>query len=450
MKIRIPTELENSVIGAVLLSPDALVDLDWLEVDHFASFGARAAWSAIRNLEASGSPIDFVTVLERMQHDRTQRGGDSLDGQLEEILGECIRNVPSAESVAHYAEQVRNESIARRIRVELQRVANMPATSGAELLSAAMAAISALDTTLPESTPTIADVVKRRLKQLEAIAQRRANGEGALTGFPTGIEKLDELLGGWQSKIVSIVAARPAMGKSSLGLATADASSKSGAGVHLFSLEDTEEAYADRTVSRSSGVAAESMRRSELNRGDVSNLTIAVREMANRRWLVDSRSGIAAEDIVRSVRKYRRVNNTRVVIVDYVQLVKGPRTASRHEQLSDIVTVLADAAKQDDMAYVVMSQLNRDLEKRNDKRPQLADLRESGSLEERAKCVVGIYRGSYYTPGKPTKGIDYDPHEPPPTAAEFQRQVQLLVLKNNNGKTGPVIADFHGPTTRMS
>jgi replicative DNA helicase len=120
---------------------------------------------------------------------------------------------------------------------------------------------------------------------------------------------------------------------------------------------------------------------------------------------------------VRSVRRHRRANATNVVIVDYVQLVQRPHPRmSAHEALSEIVTTLADAAKQDRMAYVVMSQLNRGLEQRNDKRPQLSDLRESGSLEERAKCVIGLYRGSYY--GAPTKGIDYDPsweghaHEP--------------------------------------
>lgn len=444
MNIRIPTELEHAVIGGVLLCPDVLVDLDWLESDHFGSSGARAAWTAIRNLEASGNPIDFVTVLEAMQ-----KQGAGADEKSEALLGECVRNVPSVDNVMQYAEQVRSEAISRRVRIELQRLAMLPG-DGAELLSMAMAAISGLDTSLPESTPTIAEIVKRRLRQLEEIARRRDEHGDALTGYPTGIAKLDALLGGWQPKIVSIVCARPAMGKSSLGLATADASSKSGAGVHLFSLEDTEEAYADRTVSRSSGVAAESMRRSELKRADISALSTAVRDVTGRRWLVDSRSGITADEIVRAVRKHKRANDTRVVIVDYVQLVKAPRGIhSRHEQLSEIVTTLADAAKADGVAYVVMSQLNRDLEKRPDKRPLMSDLRESGSLEERAKCVVGIYRGSYY--GKtPTKGVDYDPTEPAPSAYDFARQVQLLVLKNNNGRTGPVMATFDGPTTRMS
>lgn len=453
MKIRIPTELENAVIGGILLCPDVLVDLDWLEVDHFASFGARMAWSAIRNLEASGSPIDFVTVLEYMQRLRAERGGGDAETaeQLESLLGDCIRNVPDSENVLSYATQVRDEGISRRVRLELERIANSSTTSGAELLSMAMASLSRLDAGIPESTPTIADLVKRRIKQLEQIANDRKAGLTTLTGFPTGIAKLDEKIGGWQSKIVSIIAARPAMGKSSLGLATADASTAAGFGAHLFSLEDTEEAYADRTLSRTSEVPAESMRRSELTPTQMRDMSGAIRSVVGRNWLVDSRSGISADEIVRSVRKHRRANNTRVVIVDYVQLVRGGRNAgaSRHEQLTEIVTTLADAAKQDDLAYVVMSQLNRDLEKRTDKRPLMSDLRESGSLEERAKCVVGVYRGSYYST-TPQESVDYEPDEQPPSQAEFQRQVQLCVLKNNNGAVGRVMADFHGPTTRMS
>lgn len=450
MKIRIPTELENAVIGGILLSPDTLVDLDWLEVEHFASFGARAAWRAIRNLEASGSPIDFVTVLQRMQHDRTTRGDTGDTDELETLLGECVRNVPDVTHILDYATQVRDESISRNVRIELERIANAPVTSGGELLSMAMAAISKLDSGLPEQTPTIHQLVKRRMKQLEQIATDRANGTRTLTGFPTGIEKLDDLLGGWQSKIVSIVAARPAMGKSSLGLATADACSAAGFGVHLFSLEDTEEAYADRTVSRASGVPAETMRNTtEISRKQIGDMTRAVQSVAGRNWLVDSRSGITADEVVRAVRKHRKANNTRVVLVDYIQLLRGQRNVSPHERLTEAVTTLADAAKADDIAYVVMSQLNRELEKRQDKRPMMSDLRESGSLEERAKCIVGIYRGRYYSP-TPVQGVDFAPGAQPPSAYDFERMVHLLVLKNNNGKTGPVFATFEGQTTRMS
>jgi replicative DNA helicase len=242
------------------------------------------------------------------------------------------------------------------------------------------------------------------------------------------------------------------MGKSSLGLSIADACSAGGFGVHVFSLEDTEESYSDRVLSRTSDIPAETLRNSDLNVGQCSAVARGSMGLKGRRWLVDGRSGLTAEEIVRSVRRHKRANATNVVIVDYVQLVKGAPRLQRHEALTEIVTTLADAAKQDRMAYIVMSQLNRQIEQRQDKRPQLADLRESGSLEERAKCVIGLYRGSYY--GEPTKGVDYHDtwpgHSYPPSGDEWARAAQLCVLKNSNGRTGTVWADWHGQTTRLS
>ncbi len=443
-RIRIPVELETAVVGCILLDPSALESLDWLEAAHFAHSPARSAWSAIRNLQAAGHPVDFVTVLDAMA-----RTGDGARDNAEAFLGEAMRTVVDPQSVESYAEQVRDEAVARQVRLELERIANGPATSGAELVSMALAAITRLDTGRGDATATIGELVKRRIKQLEQIARERESGERTMTGYPTGVAALDEKIGGWQAKIATIVCARPAMGKSSLGLATADACSAAGFGVHLFSLEDTEEAYADRTISRASNVPAEDMRNSRLTRGQASDLSAAIGGITKRRWLVDGRSGITADEIIRAVRKHRRANDTRVVIVDYIQLVKSTGNGSRHEHLTDVITLLADAAKADGLAYVIMSQLNRSVESRTDKRPMLSDLRESGSLEERAKCVVGIYRGHYYSPNRPVKGIDYQENEPPPDVHEFARQVQLIVLKNSNGRVGKVNATFWGPTTRM-
>ena len=150
-------------------------------------------------------------------------------------------------------------------------------------------------------------------------------------------------------------------------------------------------------------------------------------------WRVDSRSGLTAEEIVRSVRRHKRKNGTKLVIVDYIQLIAWPKYArTPHDALTQIITVLANAAKADGISYVVMSQLNRGVEQRDDKRPLLSDLRESGSLEERSKCVLALYRPNYY-----------DPNADPTLA-------QILVLKNSNGQTGTVDATWDGPTMKLS
>lgn len=443
-------DLEASVLGAVLRDNGILGELPQLEVDDFHDWRHRAVFTAIRNLEAGSVPIDVATV--RAEIAKWDGHGESVDAGF---LGMLTLRVPTTENAMEYARQVRAASLSRRVLNAMDGVmkdASRNALTGEEVLSGALSALSRIDAEQPDEAIPIGNLVQRRLKQLEVIANERMTGKRTMTGFPTGIAKLDEKIGGIQPSIATIVAARPGMGKSSFGLSVADASSAAGFGVHLFSLEDSEDAYADRTLSRTSEVPAETMRNADLNRGQVDQITRAIVSLRGRRWLVDSRSGITAEEIVRSVRRHRKQNGTQVVIVDYVQLVKRTPRLSSHEALTEIVTVLADAAKQDRMAYLVMSQLNRSLESRADKRPMMADLRESGSLEERAKCILALYRGSVY--GKPVKGIDWSPdwneHSYEPDEDEHARQVQVLAIKNNNGRTGTVFATWNGPTTRIS
>jgi replicative DNA helicase len=448
-------QLEMSVIGAVLLNADTLALLPSLETDDFQNYRPQAAWEAIRNLEAAHAPIDITTI------------GDELAklGKAEQVgfawLGECALKVPTVGNAIEYAKRLQDNALRWRLLKglsELLEQGRRNQVTGAEMLGIVLAMTSRLDANQPEDASTIGEIVKRRLRDIEAQEEARRNGGSALTGFPTGIEKLDSKLGGWQPGIVSIIAARPAMGKSSLGLSTADACSKIGVGVHLFSLEDTEASYADRAVSRESQVEAEKIRNCDLNREQFQNLQNAARVLARRQgWLFDGRSGITAEEVVRSVRRRKKDNKTKVVIVDYIQLLRKPHPRmNMHEAMGESITTLADAAKADGMAYVVMSQLNRQLESRDDKRPQLSDLRESGSLEERSKCVIGVYRGhAYKLP--PKQGVDFDceckkaehcTHAPSEEA--FKAQVQLMVLKNSNGRTGRITAEWHGPTTRMT
>jgi replicative DNA helicase len=448
-------DLEQCVLGAVLLRASNLDVLPTLDAADFHDLRARACWAAVRALEAAGQPIDVATIEAQL----------AKDGRLDAVgvayLGDCAMRVPTVENAVEYARLIRDASLARQVRVALSETLERivrDRLGGAEALSMALAAVSMLDTEQPDEAAAIGEWVKQRVKQLEQIAEERATGRVTMTGYPTGVAALDERIGGWQPSIASIVAARPGMGKSSLALATADASSQAGFGVHVFSLEDSRAAYADRSMARQSGVSAESMRNMTITRQERADLAPAIARLHFRKhWLVDDRSGLTAEEIVRSVRRRKRQNATRVVIVDYIQLLAWPRDArSAHEALTANITTLADAAKQDGMAYVVLSQLNRGVEQRADRRPQLSDLRESGSLEERSKCVVGLYRGAYYG-GDPRRGIDFDcackggeendPHAPTPD--EWEAQLQAIVLKNSNGRTGRVWAGWHGPTTKV-
>lgn len=442
--------LERSVVGAVLIANHAFDAID-IEPKHFHDPKASTAWRAIQSLRQRDVPVDLVT-LEAEIAKHLDRVGEKPEWVLP-YLGDCAANVPTEENAAAYASEIRAEWLHREVVAALADFLEQGKTRrlvGQELLDASLAASNALDRCEGrDKTASLPELVRARLRELESEADAKMRGLPLSSALPTGVVGLDAKIGGWPIGIASVIAARPGMGKSSLGLATALANAKAGNGVHVFSLEDSQRAYSDRTIAQHSGVPVENLRSLELERGQMDSLfssLTTIRQMPN--WLFDERSGISATEVVRTVRRYARKNNTRIVVVDYLQLLTRERGESSHDAITRSITTLADAAKQDEMAYVVMSQLNRGLEQRDDKRPRLSDLRESGSIEERSKLVVGLYRGASY--GDPVDGVDYEARrEPRPSDDEFRKRMDLLVLKNSNGRTGLVRANWHGPTTRI-
>lgn len=441
------TSAERSVLGAVLLDASTFDTLA-LRDDQFGDPRNRAVWRAATALRDLGSPVDTVTLEGAL---RTAGVWDATGGGA--YLAELAMAVPTAANAEHYAAIVRKASLTRAVAIALSEVqARIKAgeVEGDDALGEALSCLSRLNSEQPDGARSVWEVVQEQIKAMERAADARLRGETVLVGIPTRLEKLDRIIGGLQPGIGHVIAARPRVGKSSLGLAIASGVSEGGHGVHVFSLEDPMRRYGRRTLSRESRVAASKMQSGTFVREDMQRLSsAAMRLRARTNWIIDDRSGITAEEIVRSVRRRRRDNKTRVVIVDYLQLVRSPHgfRGSRHESLSETMLVLCSAAKNDDMAYVLMSQLNRDLEKRDDKRPTLADLRESGSIEEMARCVIGMYRGSLY--GPPVAGFDYEEGRTPPSEEEWERTAELLVLKNTDGEEGVVHCQWDGSCTRI-
>lgn len=437
---------ERALVGGVLIDP-AVYDLVSLDSSHFSHPMAAMAWEAIASLRADGVAIDPVTITSAID----PAPGTQADGMMP-WLSQCAIDTPTADNCEFYAEIVREGHVTRAALValsDIQQRAGNGELAGDELVGAALQALSRIDTEQPDAAITIGEAIRDRFQQLEQMVRDRAEGRVTLAGAPTGVEKLDRMLGGFRWGLACIVCGRPGMGKSSLALGVADANTGVGHGVHEFSLEDTRDTRADRAVSRLSGVSSQSMQRGQLTYEDMYRVREAAGILWKRKnWLVDDRSGISAEEIVRSVRRRARDNGTQVVIVDYLTLLRRPsHVKSELEWHTHSMNVLADAAKQDNMAYVVLAQLNREVERRPDKRPLLSDLRQTG--EERAKQVIALYRGSYY--GAPKKGVDYEPpDELPPEGDDWEGRVDLLVLKNQNGETGIVRARWDGPTTTIS
>lgn len=454
---------EASVLGGVLLRRSTLDEpaVAALEVLDFYGPRHQAVWMAMRNLESASHPIDPITVEVELQ-----RMGklDSVGGLA--FLGELALVTPTAERTADYAAIVGKLSTRRKVITACSDVLDRlyaadeedEDLNGSAAKTFAALAIQRVEVRSESSARPIGAIVKDRLDQLDRVFESRQRGESALTGIPTGIASLDGKLGGYQPGIVTIIAGRPGMGKSSVFVAGADAATASGHGVHVFAFEDSIDSLADRAMAGLSGVAAESIRAMSLNRGEMRQIGDALNKLrARKRWLIEDAPSPYVDDIIRAARREQVANGTKVVIVDYVQLLRGPRgrkyrVADREQELSDIGTELMLAAREDGIAYLLGSQLNRECERREDKRPVVSDMRGSGTLEERAKCVVMVYRGCVYGPA--VEGVDERRDDTRgeylPDGEEWGRTMELLVEKNSNGRTGRVFATFDGPSMRVS
>lgn len=448
-------ELEASILGGVFLRPDVLATLPDLEVDDFWDHKHKVVFQAMRNLEARSTAIDPVTVEFELQRlDKL----DATGGMA--FLGELVLKCPTADNVRAYAAIVMRLHQHRRMAVAASEVLESVYTMGwdpdDEYLAYSERKVAEVARRGQAERPkSIADFAKQRWREYEDIAQRRARGDVAILGIPTGVGKLDELLGGLPRGVPVIYAGRPKMGKSSAAMAAADAASAAGIGVMTFTLEDGRAAFTDSLFARSSGVDTTRLRTAELQRGDLDPLMRAISQLSKREnWRVEP-ALLDAAGICRELRRAKaEVPSFGLGIVDYIQLVKRNPRLNEEQALREIMAQLAAVAKELDIALIVVSQLNRKLEERDDKRPTMADLRGSGALEEMAKLILFFYRGSVYYE-QPKRGIDYDcncsPHAPCYCAPEdFTSQMQIIVGANSMGQTGRVFATWTGHAKRVS
>ena len=424
---------EREVVGICLRWSERIREVD-LDADCFAIAHWRAAFRALRALDGDRQPISELSVAAALE----KLGVAMVPLSM---LFEASNAVLSGTNVAHYAALVKAGSVRRALATACADVLegarrNHPPD---ELLSDALRQIAALHVERPGETLHVVDMLKQRFTELAAMSQAKSRGEQTATGIPTGLEELDALTGGIQRGIVTVAAGRPGMGKSSFALTCVRNATKLGVGCHVFSLEDTREAYSDRIIAGEADVPAEALRTLSISHEQQGRISWAMNRIGrDTPWLVEDRSGISADEIVRSVRRRIAANKTRLVVVDYVQLLRAPRDVRRGEEaITYSMNVLADAAKQDGISYLVLAQLNRECERRDNKRPMLSDLKQAGTIEERAKAVFFLYRPSVYG--------ERDENKQPIS----ERVIEVLIAKNNQGRTGCAMAAWDGETMRM-
>ncbi len=412
-------EAEQSVLGALMLdSGTASTVFEILQPEDFYRDSHRLIFAAIRDLFEKGDPIDLVAVAEMLsrQDKLIQVGGIST-------IADIAKGVPSSASVEYYARVVAEKSLLRQLIKTTSQIAERGYEPGEEvqaLLSDAEKMI--LELSQRRTRDGFSSIRTILLETFEKIEYLYAN-KGKLTGIPTFFSQLDRLTSGWQASDLVIIAARPSMGKTALVLNMAqNASVRAQIPVAVFSLEMSKEQLVQRMLCSEAMVDQQRVRTGELLDTDWPKLTRAVGPLSDAPIFIDDTVGISLTELRSKARRLKVESDLGMIIIDYLQLMTlGRKAESRQQEVAQISRGLKGIARELKVPVVALSQLNRGVEQRQDKRPIMSDLLESGAIEADADVISFIYRDEYYHPESEKKGI-----------------AEIIVAKHRNGPVGTV------------
>lgn len=424
-------EAEQSVLGAILVRPEVMDQVaDLLAPEDFYRGAHGRIYQAMLDLYQRGEPVDLVTVnallKERGQLEGT--GGSVFLAGLSEQVG-------FAANAAHYASLVHDKAVLRRLLACSQEIAGeclAPVEDVAEFLDTAEQRVfQVAEAKIRLGFNPIGDLVEKEIGTLEAIWHREA---GRITGVPSGFVDLDNLTAGFQNSDLIIIAARPSMGKTALAVNIAyNAAYQAQVPVAFFSLEMSKEQLVRRLLSSVGEVDASHLRRAFLSNQEWANLQTAAGYLLDCPIYIDDTPAATVLQIRGKSRRLKAEGKLGMIIVDYLQLMRGRSDApSREQEISEISRSLKALAKELTVPVVALSQLSREPEKREKKRPQLSDLRESGAIEQDADVVIFIYRDELYNENSPAKGV-----------------AEILIKKQRNGPTGDLKLSFRDKYTRF-
>ncbi len=413
-------EAEQSVIGAMLMDRDAILAAsEVISGDDFYNQQYGILFDAITELFGNGSPVDPVTLQAKL----IEKGVPTEISNLE-YIGDLISAVPTSTNAKHYAEIVRERALARRLIKVSEKIMDncyLGQENIEDVLEQAEKNVFELaqNGRTSENLP-IEDVMLSVLKRISAASKNR----GGVTGVATGFADLDYKTSGFQRSDLILVAARPSMGKTAFVLNIAQyVAVRKKKPVVMFSLEMSAEQLANRLLAMESRVDSQKLRIGDLNGSQWMDLTYGAKNIADSGLIIDDTPGISVSQMRSRCRKYKLEHpDLAMVIVDYLQLMSASRRSdSRQLEISEISRSLKALARELDVPVVALSQLSRAVEKRDDKRPMLSDLRDSGAIEQDADVVMFIYRDEYYNQDTDNRGV-----------------TEIIVAKQRNGPTGTV------------
>ncbi|WP_203337671.1 replicative DNA helicase [Nocardioides limicola] len=421
---------EQSVLGSMLLSKDAIADvIEEVRGTDFYRPAHELIFDAILNLYGRGEPADPVTVADALQR----------RGELQRVGGgpylhTLSANVPIAANAGYYASIVREKAVLRRLVDAGTKIVQMGYAAEGDaddVVDAAQAEVyKVTDKRASEDYAPLSDIMEGVLDEIEAIGNR----DGGIYGVPTGFADLDELTNGFHAGQMIIVAARPAMGKSTLALDFCRAAS-----IHnnltsvFFSLEMNRAEITMRLLSAEAKVPLNHIRNGEMTDDDWAKLARKMGEVSSAPLFIDDSPNMTMMEIRAKARRLKQRHDLKLIVIDYMQLMtSGKKVESRQLEVSEFSRNIKLLAKELEVPVIALSQLNRGSEQRADKRPMMSDLRESGSLEQDADMVILLHRDDAYEKESARPG-----------------EADVIVAKHRNGPTRDVVVAFQGHYSRF-
>jgi replicative DNA helicase len=416
-------EAESAVLGSLLIDPDAILQVaPFLQAEDFYRETHALIYQAILDLHERREPADFVTLSDELERrgELAQVGGAAY-------LTALINAVPTSIHAEYYGRIVERTAILRRLLAAAGQIAGLAYEEAEDV-----------DETIDRAETIIFGVAERRITR-DLLPIRQIMGEyyeridylyrhrGELIGIPTGLAELDKILGGLQRSDLIVIAGRPGTGKTSLALSIAlQATRRWDKRVAIFSLEMSNEQLVQRLVSAETGIDSQRLRRGEIHDDEWPRFVQATGLLSDMPIYIDDTPALSVLEIRAKTRRLYAEYGLDMVIVDYMQLMRGDgRAENRVQEMSNISRGLKALARELKVPLVALSQLSRAVESRHDKRPILSDLRESGSIEQDADVVVFIYRDELYNPDTETPNL-----------------ADIIVAKHRSGPTGAISAYF--------
>jgi replicative DNA helicase len=423
---------EASLLGAIMVNNRTIEQAEYLKPEHFVDPRHGEIFATCRALSDSEREINALSIARAL---------NSPEGLLQ-YLAEVSRTVPSVKDAAWYAELIKDWHVKRQAKALLHEASEALATSdlsaeAMETLEQGLYDLSANSTM--RGFKSMGEVVDMSLAQ----AERAYKADGALLGVTTGFKAMDTISQGLNNSDLVILAARPAMGKTALAIDIATNAAKSGVAVGVFSLEMSAEQLGTRMLSSVSRVPQEQIRTGMMKSNDMQKIIRSKDHIAKLPIHIDD-NGLATVSMIRTkARRMKRQHDIGLIVIDYLQLMAGAGE-NRQQEITQITRGLKLLAKDLNIPVLVLSQLSRNVEQRENKRPQLSDLRESGAIEQDADVVMFLYREAYYHANQaPEQGTE-EFSVWAAKGAEIERRAEVIYSKQRHGSTGTAYLEFNG------